>query len=213
MSVPEQIATVARIESMGAANADRGTTQVKVFVEDLGLKQYATPLFIPSDLAAGLVAGQSYNMTLRRGRKKDGKAGSFASEYQWDWVPDGTPVIEAPPAPSDGPTPQQEASATTWPGGNTLVQPTLVLEAVASGRQVAVGQPVPVEPRLHLTDWDKHISIQRQVAAKAATEIYVAQLTKGLSPEWDEWYTLIVDRIENGPQAPTDEPAPEEATE
>ena len=225
MTVPvANITTTIKIESIGATDASRGTTQVKAFVEELGIKQYSTPIFVKSVDAAQMLAGDTYLVTLLRGNLKPGKDKNYASNYYWDYAGPGDPnavaaAAEAPPATQE--------------------------PLVASEPYHPAPSPPP-RPAAYVSDWDKHTSIQRQVAAKAATEILISGILTPfamdypryiipeggtplaapvpLSPPlphpgiiWDGWFELIIDRIENGPYVAPDagllEPEPSEEPE
>ena len=171
MTVPETITTAIRIEGKGVSNAERGTTQVKAFVDELGLKDYSTPLFVTIADAAQMEPGQTYLASLKRGVIKANKDGSYASHFFWDWLGVGDPNQVAAQHEAQAAVPAAPA-----PAGN----PTLV----TAGQQWVDG---------------KNQSIERQVAAKAATEMYVAALANGLVPDWDKDFAQVLDRIQNGP--------------
>lgn len=178
MNVPESITTTVVVENKGATDASRGTTQVKVFVEELGLKEYSTPIFVPAAQAATMEPGMPYLASLRRGNMKKDKTGDYASHYFWDWVGFGDPNVAVA---------QQEAAAAAPP-------------AAAPQGAVAPGQDAWTSATVGQRFVDsKNQSIERQVAAKAATELFVGMLNAGQTADWDKWFEQVLDRIQNGP--------------
>ena len=133
--------------------------------------QYPIKVFVPAEAAAAIALGGTYAFVLVSENLKRGKTGEKPYDYYWGYRSIATGAAAQP---------QSEGT------------PPLVNAAVAMGGQV-VPQPQAQRPDATRT------SIERQTAAKAATDMYVAQLTNGLAPDWDTNYAQVLDRIENGP--------------
>lgn len=182
MSVPERLTTVVEVTGKGVTDAERGTTRVEVKVAELGLKDYSTPLFVDATDAQSMEPGQNYLASLIRGPVKRDKDGTYASHYFWNWGGFGDPNQVAA---------QAEAAAGA---------PPLVQAAQNLGGQVVGQTPAQTSQTVGQMFVDaKNMSIERQTAAKAATDMYVAQVSNGLQPDWDSNFAQVLDRIQNGP--------------
>ena len=97
MDIPQTITTSLTVEKLGAANPERGTQMVNVFIPEIGIAKYSTTMFIPISVAADLHADDVFTATISRGKLKANKEGEWANEYYWDFGEGGAPG--APGAP------------------------------------------------------------------------------------------------------------------
>ena len=109
MDIPQTITTSLTVEKLGAANPERGTQMVNVFIPEIGIAKYSTTMFIPISVAADLHADDVFTATISRGKLKNNKDGEWANEYYWDYgegrAP-GAPGAPGEPRPSNNsPTP------------------------------------------------------------------------------------------------------------
>jgi hypothetical protein len=162
MSDVKQRVTVT-VESKGSVN--QGRQMVKVYAPDLGIKKFPTQVWMPEDVAAGMLPNQSYEVMLARGKPKKQNP-EYSSDYYWDYAGE--------PGPSDVPTdlpfdhPADEASQK------------------AAEPQRASG---------YVTDRDRNTSIVRQVAAKAAVELLVAYPGSPEDADMMERFAYLADCI------------------
>ena len=70
MAVPTAVTTTIEIVSVGATNADRGTTRMEVKIPELGFRDFPTPLFVDATDASNMNPGQSYLVKLVQGSLK-----------------------------------------------------------------------------------------------------------------------------------------------
>lgn len=126
MSVPTSLTTTIRIESKGASK--NGDTQVKAFCEELGIKNYSTPLYVPDEDALGMLAGATYPAYLVRGKLKDGKQGDYGNEFYWNWLgyeaSSDQAAAESPPAQPAPATGDGQVAPPSPPGGSQPQQGT-----------------------------------------------------------------------------------------
>ena len=99
MDIPQTITTSLTVEKLGAANPERGTQMVNVFIPEIGIAKYSTTMFIPISVAADLHADDVFTATISRGKLKANKEGEWANEYYWDFGEGGAPG--APGAPGE----------------------------------------------------------------------------------------------------------------
>jgi hypothetical protein len=102
MDIPEQLTTTLTVEKLGAANAERGTQMINVFIPEIGIAKYSTTMFVPMAVAAGLNPDDVFTATISRGKLKNNKDGEWANEYYWDF---GTREND-----SEAPTPHRNLS-------------------------------------------------------------------------------------------------------
>ena len=131
--------------------------------------QYPIKLFIP-DGGPDLQLQAAYNLVLASENQKKNNDGSLPWHYYWGFrrISDGTEPVTPPSAPV-------QAAAPSGAGTPTAA---------------AASAPAP-----RFGEFERNQSIQRQVAAKCATDMVVS----GVSQDWDASYVVILDRIENGP--------------
>jgi hypothetical protein len=98
--MPETRNVTIKVESLGVTQTNHDgsrSQQVKCFVDELGMRQFPTPIFVPVN--AGLQAGNEYQVTLAKGKLKPSKEGNWDSDFYWDWVsmadPDAQPQQQA----------------------------------------------------------------------------------------------------------------------
>ena len=103
MDIPDQITTTLTVEKLGAANPERGTQMVNVFIPEIGIAKYSTTMFIPISVAADLHADDVFTATISRGKLKANKEGEWANEYYWDFGEGGAPGAPGVPRPSSAP--------------------------------------------------------------------------------------------------------------
>jgi hypothetical protein len=85
MDIPEQLTTTLTVEKLGAANAERGTQMINVFIPEIGIAKYSTTMFVPMEVSANLKADDVFTATISRGKLKNNKDGEWANEYYWDY--------------------------------------------------------------------------------------------------------------------------------
>ena len=110
MNIPDQITTTLTVEKLGAANPERGTQMVNVFIPEIGIAKYSTTMFIPMEVSANLNPDDVFTATISRGKLKANKNGEWANEYYWDYgegrAP-GAPGAPGEPRPSSAPAAQR----------------------------------------------------------------------------------------------------------
>ena len=144
--------------------------------------QYPVPVFVPDGKYDNIALGSAYNFVLASENLKKNKSGERPYDYYWGFVR----LADGNETPTVAPTAPTAPMAATPP------------EAPPAYQSATVGQ-----------QWvdSKNQSIERQVSAKAATEIYVASILSKVEVNWDGWFTQILDRIQNGPFVATVEEA------
>jgi|TARA_Y100000310_G_C20676131_1_gene813152 hypothetical protein len=179
-----------------------GSNQLSVYANIPALgSQYPTgPLWVAEEDAP--VVGQAYTVQIRKGNLKKGKDGSRDWDYWWEvdvWNVQGVapdPVQPRPPAFAQGP--------------QAPVQPS-------SGQQGSPQQPAP--QRAPVAD-PTRMSIERQVAAKEATQILIAAkaltgpgiVDEWLRGAWQEWADHIYGWISLNPAVPKPRPEAKDVT-
>jgi len=92
MDIPERIATQIKIDSIGRA-FENGSTRVQVFCDDIGARDYAVPLFIPTAQMSGtednpyeIAPDETFFVLLDRGNLKPNKDGAWPNHFYWNWA-------------------------------------------------------------------------------------------------------------------------------
>jgi hypothetical protein len=149
---------------------------MEVKIPELGFRDFPTPLFVDATDASNMNPGQSYLVKLVQGSLKKDKDPESSLSYFWNYSGFANPEdVQVQPA-----APAAKAAASV---------PTAATSAAAGQQWVDT----------------KNQSIERQVAAKCATDLYIKQLETSVAADWDSNFNLVLDRIQNGPFVPEQE--------
>ena len=183
----------------GSRQQRDGTSQLSVYADipAMGSKFPTGPLWVAE--ATQPIVGAEYTVRLRKGNLKDGRAGGENWDYWWEvdeWDVQGV-----------APDPVQQRPQMTSFAPDSPVQ-------TSNGQQGSPAQAAPQRAPVAVADATR-MSIERQVAAKEATQLLLPALStldaEAALPAWSSWADHIYAWISGDVPKPAPQPSADAA--